>query len=97
MSSVCATDQKILIGWLRQKGDAKIPGDSRELMNRVVTDASMKVELTLVQYLTNKGKSEADISTYLGLTVVQLSDYTDDKGGCTEVSIGLLSFYEGGG
>ena len=97
MSNVCATDQKILIGWLRRKGDAKIPSDGRGLTNRVVTDARLKAEPTLVQYLTNKGKSEADISTYLGLTAAQFADYTDDEGGRTEAAIGLLSFFEGGG
>ena len=95
ISNVCATDQKILIGWLMRKGDAKIPSDGRGLTNRVVTAARLKAEPTLVQYLTNKGKSEAEISTYLDLTVAQLADYTDDEGGRTEAAIGLLSFFGG--
>jgi len=96
ISNACATDQKILIRWLRRKGDTKIPSDSSKLTNRVVIDARMKAEPTLVQYLANKGKIEANISTYLGLTVAHLADYTDDEKGRTEAAIGLLSFFGGG-
>ena len=56
MSNVCATDQKILIGWLMRKGDTKTPSD-RELANCVVTDASMKVDPTLVQHIIKKRKT----------------------------------------
>ena len=87
MTHVYATDEKLLIGWLRRKGDAKIPSDSRKLTNRLATDARVKAEPTLVQYLANKGKGETDISAYLGLTMSQLADYTDDKGGRTEAAI----------
>ena len=58
-------------------------------------DTRSKVAPTLVQYLINKGQSEADISTYLGLTVAQLRDYTYDGGGCTEVAIEISSFLGG--
>jgi len=58
MSNVCATDQKTLIGWLKRKGDAKIPNMSEQLTNRVVTDVRLKPEPALVQYLTNKGKAK---------------------------------------
>ena len=97
MSNVCTTDQKVLVGWLKRKGNAKIPSDCRELTNNLVTDARTRVEPTLAQYLANKGKSKTEISTYLGLTMAQLSDYTDDEGGCIEAAIGLLSFLGGEG
>lgn len=74
-----------------------IPSSSRELTNHVVTDVRMKAEPIMVQFLANKGKSKGNMSTcYLGLTVVQLADCTENEGGCTEAAISLLSFFEGG-
>ena len=49
MSNVCVTDHNVLIGWLRRRGDPKvpkgdpeIPSDYRELTNRLITDVRTK-------------------------------------------------------
>lgn len=95
MLNVCATDQNVLIEWLRRKSNAKIPSISIEFPNHVVPVARLKAEPNLVQYLVNKGQSEGDISTYLGFTVAVLVDYTSDEVDCTVTVIIMLFFFRG--
>ena len=42
--------------------------DPGMMTNRIMTDARLKADPILVQYLTKKGKSDANIASYIGST-----------------------------
>ena len=63
------------------------------MTNILMTDATLKACPTLVQYLIEKGKSGANIASYLGSITEQLGSYTDNEGVWTEAAMGLLSIF----
>ena len=64
MSKICTTDQKILIGYLKLKGDSKLPTTPAAIQNRLIEDIRKRMDPTLKDYLVNKGNSQEDIQTF---------------------------------
>lgn len=59
VSNVCAADQYVIIVWLHQKCDAKIPCKPKIIIIRVVPDARLRAKHNMAQYLTNTGETRA--------------------------------------
>ena len=71
MSKVCATDQKILIGYLKEKGDDKMPVEKADVLARLNDDIKYKQEPTLLLYLQKKGKTVIEAKDYLRVREAQ--------------------------
>ena len=65
MSKICITDQNILIGYLKLKGDSKLTTTPAAIQNRLIEDIRKGMDHTLKDYLVNKGRSQDDINTFL--------------------------------
>lgn len=73
---ICITDQKYLIYYLRRKDDTKVPDTPAKTLTRLIRDIDTKTDPSIVEYLINKGKSEEDITSFLGVEVSHLTLYT---------------------
>ena len=71
MLKVCATDQKILIGYLKEKGDDKMPVEKADVLARLNDDIKYKQEPTLLLYLQKKGKTVIEAKDYLRVREAQ--------------------------
>lgn len=65
MIKVCITEQKILIGYLKSKGDSKLLSTPTVIYTRLIESIRKSIDPTLSDYLANKGKSSADIALSL--------------------------------
>lgn len=107
MTRVCVTDQKFLISYLRRNGDAKVPDAAAEILVRLTRDVNQKTDPSIVDYLINKGNSEDDIASFIGISTCDLDTYAmpetrvtdeeEEERDRSEAAATIIAYFAGGG